>query len=121
MTDWEMVPGRISVGSGADTENIAFSYSYLAEDRPGPVADGVKFQVVEVPGGGSMRWAAVGMGMRLCSVASGTVRVWLSEQDQFAIGPNGMWKVRPGVACTVLNPSPVAAVLHVTTFGEHAV
>ncbi|KAH6846985.1 hypothetical protein B0I37DRAFT_374044 [Chaetomium sp. MPI-CAGE-AT-0009] len=121
MADWEIAPGRICVGSGADTENIAFSSSYLAQGRPVPITDGTTFQVVQVPPGGSMRWAAVGSGTRLCSVARGTVRVRLPDRDEFPIGPNGMWKVGPGVACAVVNTSRVGAVLHVTTVGEDGV
>lgn len=68
-----------------------------------------------------MRWSPSESGTRLCSIAYGTVQVRLSEREEFPIGPNGMFKVGPGVACVVANPSHSGAVVHVTTIGEDAV
>lgn len=42
------------------------------------------------------------------------MRVELPEKE-FPIGPNGMWKVKQGVACTIVNPFYLGAVVHVTT------
>ncbi|KAK4153641.1 hypothetical protein C8A00DRAFT_15131 [Chaetomidium leptoderma] len=114
MADWEIAPGRIRVGTGEDTENIAFSSSYLAQGRAVPVTDGTAFQVVEIQPGGSLRWSAEESRTRLCSVARGIIRVKLPEKE-FPIGPNGMWMVKQGVACTVVNPFYLGATVHVTT------
>ncbi|KAG7288445.1 hypothetical protein NEMBOFW57_004796 [Staphylotrichum longicolle] len=117
MADWEIAPGRIRVGTGEDVDNIAFSSSYLAQGRAVPVVDGTTFQVIEIQPGGSLRWAAEESRTRLCSVARGIIRVKLPERE-FPIGPNGMWKVAQGVACTVVNPFYLGAVVHVTIIGE---
>jgi hypothetical protein len=39
-------------------------------------------------------------------------------EKEFPIGPNGMWKVKQGVASTVVNPFYLGAVIHVTTIAE---
>lgn len=85
-----------------------------------PVTDGATFQVVEIQLGGSLRWGADESRTRLCSVARGIIRVKLPE-NEFPIGPNGMWKVKQGVPCTVVNPFYLGAVVHVTTLGEEEV
>ena len=55
--------------------------------------------------------------MRICAVARGIIRVKLSERE-FPIGPNGMWKVKEGVACAVVNPYHLGAVVHVIAIGQ---
>lgn len=97
--------------------DIAFSSSYLAQGRAVSVSDGTTFQAIEIQPGGSLRWPAEESRTRLCSVARGIIRVKLPEKE-FPIGPNGMWKVKQGVACTVMNPFYLGAVVHVTTIGD---
>ncbi|KAK4097562.1 hypothetical protein N658DRAFT_569236 [Parathielavia hyrcaniae] len=115
MAEWELAPGRIRVGKGEEAENIAYSSSYLAQGRAVPVSEGTTFQVIDVQPGSSLRWAADESRIRLCSVARGIVRVKLPESG-FPIGPNGMWKVRQGAACSLVNPFYLGAVVHVTAF-----
>jgi hypothetical protein len=79
--------------------------------------DGTTFHVVEIQPGSSLLWAADESRTRLCSVARGIMRVKLPEKE-FPIGPNGMWKVKQGVACTVVNPFYLGAVVHITTIRE---
>lgn len=97
---------------------IAFSSAYLAEGRAVPVIDGTTFQLVEVPSGGNLHWTADESRIRLCSVAQGVIRVKLQEKE-FPIGPNGMWRVKQGVPCAVVNPFYMGAVTHLTTIGVH--
>jgi hypothetical protein len=84
-----------------------------------PISEGTSFQVLEIQPGSSLRWAAEESRTRLCSVARGIIRVKLPEKE-FPIGPNGMWKVKPGVGCTVVNPFYLGAVIHVTAFDDTA-
>ncbi|KAK4245533.1 hypothetical protein C7999DRAFT_16265 [Corynascus novoguineensis] len=115
MAEWEIAPGKIRVEKKEGIfEDIAFSSAYLTEGGAVPVLDGIAFHVVEIPSGGSLRWVVEESRTRLCSVARGIVRVRIQEKE-FPIGPNGMWKVREGVACAVANPFHLEAVIHVTT------
>ncbi|KAK4130377.1 hypothetical protein BT67DRAFT_452481 [Trichocladium antarcticum] len=114
MADWEIAPGRIRIGTGDAAENVAFSSIYLSQGRAVPVTNGTTFHVVEIQPGASLVWAAHENKTRLCSVARGIMRVELPEKE-FPIGPNGMWKVKQGVACTIVNPFYLGAVVHVTT------
>ncbi len=79
--------------------------------------DGTTFQVVEIQAGGSLCWPAEEARARICAVARGTIRVKLSNKE-FPIGPNGMWKVKEGMACTVVNPYHLGAVVHVIAMGQ---
>ena len=99
------------------TLDIAFSSSYLAQGRAVSVLDGTTFQVVEIQAGGSLRWPAEETRIRICAVARGIIRVKLSDEE-FPIGPNGMWKVKEGVACTAMNPYHLGAIVHVIAMGQ---
>lgn len=52
---------------------------------------------------------------RICFLASGKVRVQVDGEAEFAIGGHGMFRINPGVGCTVFNKAYVDAVVHVTS------
>lgn len=83
-----------------------------------PVEPGVGFNVIALKPGGSHKFSA-GESLRLCSLATGKLSVKTTggpgSDTEFRIGPNGMFKVPPGMACVVRNRVYVDAVLHVTT------
>ncbi|KAL2754769.1 hypothetical protein ACRALDRAFT_1077033 [Sodiomyces alcalophilus JCM 7366] len=118
MEDWEIAPGRIRDEAEPAHDNIAFSNSYLTSNRAIPVSNDVSFNVVVLKPGSSTQFAAEEEKMRLCSLATGKVRVRMDAVEDFVIGPNGMFKVRPGVACSVQNRLYIDAVIHVTTIAD---
>jgi len=79
------------------------------------VDDGIGFQVEVVRPGDVTQYAAQPNGTRICAVAAGKLRVRLGDMEEFAIGPHGMFKILPGVACNVENRIYVDATLHITT------
>ena len=81
------------------------------------VSPDVTFQVFIVRSGSSNTWQPEANKLRVCSIASGKVRVKMDEKE-FVIGPNGMFKVRSSSACTVENRLYVDSVIHVSTFAE---
>jgi hypothetical protein len=97
--------------------DVAFSSSFLAQGRAVLVTEDSTFQVIEIQAGANLRWPADDSKMRLCSVARGIIHVKLHDKE-FPIGPNGMWKVKQGTVCTVVNPFYLGAIIHVTTIGE---
>ena len=62
--------------------------------------------------GGSQQWDAELGKLRICSLAAGKLKVKVGEQ-YFSIGPNGMFKIGPGMAAVVENWLYVDAVLHI--------
>lgn len=67
-----------------------------------------------IPSGTVHKFEADASITRLCSLAGGKVRVKVDGEDEFAIGWHGMFRINPGVGCTVFNRAYVDAVLHVT-------
>ncbi|KAK3938231.1 hypothetical protein QBC46DRAFT_265828 [Diplogelasinospora grovesii] len=115
METWEMAPGRIRETRSAKPENIAYSKSYLSTNHTVSVCEDVGFRIDTITSGGTLRFGRnADEQTRLCSLASGKVRVKIGDKPEFAIGPHGMFKVRPGVECTVQNWMYIDAVLHVT-------
>lgn len=97
----------------ATTIGIAYSRAYLSTSQAVPVCDDVAFRVDTIFPGSMLRLEADPGKTRLCSVAAGKVRVKIGNEVEFVVGPHGMFKVRPGAACTVRNGLYLDAVLHI--------
>ncbi|KAG7103222.1 hypothetical protein HYQ44_017310 [Verticillium longisporum] len=117
MEDWEVAPGRIRDERGPAAENIAFSNSYLTTNQPISISADVSFNVVAVKPGCTTQWEAMEGRLRVCSVATGKLKVQM-DGAEFQLGPNSMWKIRPGSKCLATNRLYTDAALHVTTITE---
>ncbi|KAK9792801.1 hypothetical protein SCARD494_06669 [Seiridium cardinale] len=113
MEDWEIAPGRIRHNSENSLENVAFSAAYLAHGEPVSIGPGVGFHVLVVKPGTSHRFEPIASRLRLCSIAGGKVRVKTVDQE-FHLGPNGMFQVKPDTSCVVDNRLYGNATIHVT-------
>lgn len=130
--DWELAPGRLRSaaapdedgtggGGGGPAENmIAFSRPYLSTSQSVRVNQDVVFRVEVVTSGSSLRWAASSDRMRVCSVGAGKVRVRIQGEEEFDLGPHGMFRLLPGRSCVVLNRLYGSAVLHVTEIADYS-
>lgn len=97
----------------ASKTDIAFSTAFLSQDQTVTVAQDITFRVQMIKPGCSVKLAVEPNRLRICSVASGKVRVKVSGQD-FAVGPNGVWKVKAGAECAVTNRYYLDAVVHIS-------
>ncbi|KAJ5050899.1 uncharacterized protein L3040_002767 [Drepanopeziza brunnea f. sp. 'multigermtubi'] len=110
--DWEVASGRVRArinpeGKADDQEteeNIAFSSTYLSTRPLGISISGTKFQVLAIGSGTEheLPMHASKESVKICSVAKGRVQVALGGKT-FAIGEGGMWRVRAGEKCVVVN------------------
>ncbi|KAK5661201.1 hypothetical protein OQA88_11092 [Cercophora sp. LCS_1] len=114
MENWEVAPGRIRESSSGQPDNIAFSKAFLSTNQVVNVCDDVSFRVYTIHSGGTWRIEADENKTRLCSIASGKLRIKAGTEPEFIIGQHGMFKVKPGVACEVKNWMYVDAIVHVT-------
>ena len=97
---------------------MAFSNAYLTTNEAAHIDHGVSFRVAwllpgtvtRLPASDSRRW---------CSVAVGKVRVSINDEPEFIIGPNGLFKIRPGDTCTVSNWLYINAALHISAIAAH--
>ncbi|KAL2882078.1 hypothetical protein SGCOL_002340 [Colletotrichum sp. CLE4] len=115
MEDWEVAPGRICDERSESATNVAFSNSYLTSNQVVTVSEDISFNVIVIKPGESHEWTAESEKVRICSLAAGKLKVKLENTEPFSMGPNGMFKMKPGTACTVWNRLYVDAVVHVTT------
>ncbi|GKT41314.1 uncharacterized protein ColSpa_01495 [Colletotrichum spaethianum] len=102
MEDWEVAPGRLRDERGASPT--------ISED--------ISFNVIVIKPGDSHQWSAEADKVRICSLATGKLKVRLDNTEPFSMGPNGMFKLKPSTACTVENRLYVDAVVHVTTVSQ---
>ncbi|KAK0371256.1 hypothetical protein CLIM01_11395 [Colletotrichum limetticola] len=115
MEDWEIAPGRIRDERSESPTNVAFSNSYLTSNQAVTVSEEISFNVIVIKPGESHEWTAEPEKVRICSLAAGKLKVKLENTEPFSMGPNGMFKMKPGTTCTVLNRLYIDAVVHVTT------
>lgn len=89
--------------------------AFLSQRHELSIGRNLGFQVLVIKPGTFHDWkAADGVNrLRLCSVATGKVRVKIHDRD-FMIGPNGMFKIGPSVDCVATNPLYIDATLHIT-------
>lgn len=122
--DWELAPGRLrSAAPAADgelPEDIAFSQPYLTTNQSVAIGQDMTFRVDIVTSGSSLRFAPSADRERICSVGAGKVKVRLQGEEEFAIGPHGMFRVSRGRSCVVLNRLYGNAVLHVTEVPDYS-
>ncbi|KAG6088246.1 hypothetical protein E4U15_006470 [Claviceps sp. LM218 group G6] len=112
MESWEIAPGRVT---GKDSlQNVAFSGTFLASSKPIVVCSDIAFNVLTIRPGQSHHVVVQRDRMQLYSVASGKVHVTTGGVS-VALGPNGMFPVRGGERCVVMNRLYSEATLHCTT------
>ncbi|KAK0702069.1 hypothetical protein B0T26DRAFT_539879 [Lasiosphaeria miniovina] len=114
METWEIAPGRLNESSSSKPQNIAFSKAYLSTNQAVQVCEDVAVRVETIHSGTALSLAAESRNIRICSVASGKLRVKVGDEPEFIIGPHGIFKVRAGVSCTVQNAMYIDAILHMT-------
>jgi hypothetical protein len=107
-------PGRLTRPAFLRRTDVAFSNSYLSANQSVSVADDISFHVATIKPGHGRGWEPEKGKIRVCSLAAGKLQVRVGKQD-FIIGTNGMFKIRPGVAARVENRLYLDAVLHVST------
>ncbi|KAK4200981.1 hypothetical protein QBC40DRAFT_172508 [Triangularia verruculosa] len=113
MEEWEVAPGRIRE-QDPSPETIAFSKSYLSSAHAVDVHEDVAFRVDTIKSGHSFKIEADSHQLRLCSLASGKLRVKIGDEPEFVIGPHGMFKIKAGSSCNVSNRMYIDAILHST-------
>ncbi|KAH6640244.1 hypothetical protein F5144DRAFT_88768 [Chaetomium tenue] len=110
MEDWEMEEGRVNTAG----EALAFSSTYLTANQSVQVSQNINFQAITVTSGQVHRFPADETRTRMCTLASGKLRVQVGG-DEFVVGSQGIFKITPGTVCTVTNRCYVDLVLHVTS------
>lgn len=97
---------------------MAYSNAYLTSGQGNNIASNFTFRVDVIPGGTTRRFESMVDEMRFCSVASGKLVVNIDGEPGFIIGPNGMFKIRSGVSCSVQNKLYDSATLHIGALTE---
>ncbi|KAH8592826.1 hypothetical protein B0O99DRAFT_689376 [Bisporella sp. PMI_857] len=136
-TEWEAGAGKIRGQARNDDleieENTAFAAKYIVPRPNGISLQGIRFRVIFIgpgkkhafphlslgqnrdhgPGSQKSSSRATGDAVTVCSVAKGVAEVQLGDNERFAIGEHGMWRIREE-ACTVRNRGRDEVVLHAT-------
>jgi len=110
-----VAPGRILDSSSNNPQNLAFSQSYLSTTQAVSVCEDVAFRVAHIKAGSSLQLGRDDNATHICSLATGKLRVKFANEPEFVIGPHGMFKVKPGAACTVQNRLYIDATLHISS------
>lgn len=94
---------------------MAYSKSYLETNQAVQVGADIWLEVKTIRAGHQLQLEADPGKTRYCTVARGKLRVNVQDQPGFSIGPDGMFKLDPGLRASVLNRLYQDSVLHVTS------
>jgi hypothetical protein len=94
------------------------SHAYLGASQGTQVTNDLTVRIADVRGGTTLRLDAEQDKVRICTVVSGKLKVRIDGEQEFIVGPLGMFKVRPDAACTALNTSYFWAAVLITTQTE---
>lgn len=120
MEDWEVAPGRIRSENPADPDNIAYSNSYLATNQAVSLSEDMTFRVEVLRPGTTCRFDVEPDSYRVCSLASGKLRVRIEGEPEFQVGPHGVFKIKPGATCAVENRLYIDSVLHISAMKSYS-
>lgn len=120
MEDWEIAPGRIGIRIGDDDTNVAFSRAYLSSNQAVQVTDTMSVRVRTLGPGAALnlQFEPDSDKPRVCTLIAGQLQVKMGDDEEFTIGPGGLFVVRPGVAARLQNRIFLDCVLHVVVSDE---
>jgi len=98
-----------------DILDVAFSKPFLSAGHEIQVCPEASFKVQTIRSGMTHRFDPSDDTTRLCSIASGKLKVKIEGEDEFVLGPHGMFKVKHDVGCTVENQLYLDVIMHITT------
>lgn len=78
------------------------------------------YEICVMPPKTALRLEADWRHLRICTLASGKISVNVQDEAAFKIGPQGVFKLAPGVSGGVLNVAGVDAVLHISSLVARA-
>ncbi|KAK3339161.1 hypothetical protein B0H65DRAFT_432340 [Neurospora tetraspora] len=114
MEVWEMAPGRVLKSNTDKLISFAYSKAFLSAGHTIPVCNDVQVQVKTINTGQTITMEPDDGQTRLVWIATGKVRVKLGDEPELIIGQHGMFRIEPGMACTIENRVYVDVTLHVT-------
>lgn len=82
------------------------------------VSSAITLLTVTISSGGVHRFQADPTKTRICSLVSGKLKVQVGDETEFIIGSQGIFKISPGMSCSVVNRCYFDVVLHVTSLAE---
>lgn len=82
------------------------------------VCSNLAFRIEVIRAGITLRLEADAELTRVCSIATGKLQVRIDGEPEFTIGPHGLFKIRPGIACSVQNRLHLDAIIHISTLAE---
>lgn len=94
---------------------IAFSKSYLAAGHEIQACREAAFRVEVIRSGHNQRFEPQDGVTRLCSIAVGKLKVRMSGEEPFIIGPHGMFRITPRSACLVESEVYEDVLVHITS------
>lgn len=72
-----------------------------------------------ITSGSTQRLPADQTRTRICTLVSGKLRVILNDgEDEFTVGPRGVFKLSPGATCLLKNGCYLNAAVHVTAVAD---
>ncbi|KAK4135112.1 hypothetical protein BT67DRAFT_291727 [Trichocladium antarcticum] len=115
MEDWELDGRRITTAG----DTLALTTTHLTTTaQTVHLSPAITVAATAIRSGSTHQFPADNTRTRVCTLASGKLRVQVDGEDEFVIGANGVFRIARGVRCSVVNRCYVDVVLQVMGMGE---
>jgi hypothetical protein len=112
---WTVVTARETTNQLSTTGPVAHSKGYFSSNQVIQITDSVMHRRETISSGALKRFSSDTQTTRMFLLTAGKIHVCVEGQPEFILGQEGMFVLRPGQACTVLNKAYIDAALHITT------
>ncbi|KAK4199935.1 hypothetical protein QBC40DRAFT_174947, partial [Triangularia verruculosa] len=111
--------GQVTSARGTNSMTLAYAGSHLSTSSNHElkqVTPNISVTAIRINSGTPHYFPAEENTTRICTVANGKLRVKVDDEDEYAIGAKGVFKIDAGLGCRVFNRCYEDVVLHVSGF-----
>ncbi|KAK3401725.1 hypothetical protein B0T20DRAFT_345266 [Sordaria brevicollis] len=116
---WERGSRGVLPNQRQPSENLVYASSYLTANQTVQIGRSTTFTSLTIPSGNTHQLPTDRSRTQSCSLLSGKLRVTLNDgENEFVVGPRGMFTVSPGTTCVLENRNYMDATVHVTAVAD---
>ncbi|KAK3952833.1 hypothetical protein QBC32DRAFT_313526 [Pseudoneurospora amorphoporcata] len=117
--DWERGTRGVLPNRSQPSENLVYSSSYLSANHTVQICKSTTLTTLTITSGSTHKLPLDRSRTQICMLVSGKLRVTVNDgEEEFVVGPRGVFKLSPGVTCLLENWCYLDAAVHVTTVAD---
>ncbi|CCC09804.1 unnamed protein product [Sordaria macrospora k-hell] len=117
--DWERGSRGVLPKRSQPSEDLVYSSSYLSTNQNVQIGKSTTLTTLIITSGSTHQLPLDRSRTQICTLVSGKLRVTINNgEEEFVVGPRGVFKVSPGATCLLENWCYMDAAVHVTAVAD---